>query len=112
LSTKATSRPRGRPPFGPELLCTICNKKRTRWLKHAGRATAVCKKCYDRESYEPSRRKLLPRTEEPQYDPKIARRAATLLRKGADWRYVCDATGVSQRSLLIWMGRLAATEAF
>ena len=109
---KSTGRPRGRPLLGPETEC-LCGKPRTRWIRKAGRVIPACVTCYNREHFNPPKRQILAKAPKAGDVPdSVARRAAAMIRRGATWSFVCQKTGYSQRTLLLWMGRLAAVESF
>ena len=114
MSSKvAPRRSRGRPPLGEDKKCRVCGKPRTRWVKSGGENVPACATCYNRETYEPARRKILPRPKkEYDYSDAAAKRAAEMLRKGAPWSFVCEKIGASKRTITIWMGRLASTESY
>ena len=108
-------RKKGRPALGPETRCAFCSRDRSRWLYHGGKRDPACTSCYNRERYEPSRRRAMRKTAKVSldaYNPAVAGKAADMLRRGADWGTVCERTGLSQRTLLLWMGRRAAAESY
>lgn len=89
----------------------MCGAPRTRWVHRGAARVPACVSCYCRERYEPKRRKVLAKSESTP-DVRVAKKAALMLRRGAPWTFVCEKTGVSKRTLLMWMGRCAATESF
>ena len=102
---------KGRPALGVKTRCAMCEGPQTRWLHTGNGLVPSCTVCYNREVYEPKRRRVMDRKVVP-YSPNVTRRAATMLRKGATWAFVCDKVGVGKRDLTLWMGRLASTETF
>lgn len=90
----------------------MCDAKRTRWVTTPHGRVASCSSCYNRETYFPEKRKLLKKAKAPDDSDRSVKRAATMLRKGAPWSFVCEKTGLSKRALTLRMGELAATEPY
>lgn len=90
----------------------MCDAKRTRWLTTPSGIVASCTACYNRETYFPENRKVLKKVTDPNMSDSVVKRAATMLRKGAPWSFVCEKTGLSKRALTMRMGEIASTEPY